>query len=277
MAKEETSPMDQDKNFMNEFSRNKTEAILREYEKKHRGRIGEASFAVKDAFDRHWKEVTGNSYFQPVTTIQPPQATFGRNNTERSDPRSRKYMARVSFDTIYWQRIKRKIGKKFKDLYVIDGTVSGTDETRPIYQNLTVDRLRDVLGQNDSEKIMADKSNDHGKITGSFNLLCEGYWEVMFMLARSENDTIDVRLMWEGQCLLIKRMTAVVLPGFYIEVADNATRDQFTQTPQQGRKKIGVLQEYPYTTLREATRDEFLRQKASGDAIMREKLVREDG
>lgn len=277
MAKENATTMDQDKEFINEFIRNKTESVLRDYEKKHRARIIEAPFSVKDAFDRQWKEVTGNSYFQPITTVQPPMATFGKNNTERSDPRSRRYMARVQFDTVFWQLIKRKIGKKFKDLYIIEGKVSGSDEVRPIFQNLTVDRLKAVLGPRDAERIISDKAKDHGEITGDFNILCEGYWEVIFMPVKSENEPIDVRLMWEGQCLIIKRMVPVVLPGFYLEVADNATRDHFIQTPEQGRKKIGVIQEYPYTVTREATRDEFLKQKAAGDAIMREKMIKENG
>lgn len=277
MAKENI-PMDQDKDFINEFIRNVNESVLREYEKKNRGRIAEASFTVKDAFDKQWLRVTGNSYYQPVTTVHPALPAFGKNNTERSDPRSRKYMARVQFDTVYWQKSRRKMGKKVKDLYTLEGKVSGTDSIRPIYQNLTVDRLKEVIGPDHTEKIVSgDKAKDHGEVTGDFNILVEGYWEVQFSPAKSENDPIDVRLMWEGQCLIIKRMVPVVLPGFYIEVADNATRDHYTQTPEQGRKKIGVIQEYPYTTYREASRDEYLAQKAAGDSIMRDKISRQDG
>ena len=265
-----------DEKLIDEFKRIAAEGILRDYEKKNRDRINEASFITKDAFDKQWVKVTGNSYYQPVTTVQPPQATFGKNNTERSDPRSRKYQANVVFSRIEWNKVKRKIGKKFKDLYVLDGDVKETGQQRPIYQNLDIDRLKYVVGPENAEKIISVKL-DHGEIKGVFDLKVEGYWEVNFSPAKSENDPIDVRLIWEGQCLIIKRMVPVVLPGFYLEVADNATRDHFIQTPQQGRKKIGVIQEYPYTVFREASRDEFLAQKASGDRVMKERITREDG
>ena len=265
-----------DEKLIDEFKRISAEGILRDYEKKNRDRIKEASFVTKDAFDKRWTVVTGNSYYQPVTTVTPPVATFGKNNTERSDPRSRKYQANVVFSRIEWNKVKRKIGKKFKDLYILDGDVKETGQQRPIYQNLDIDRLKYVVGPENAEKIVSMKV-DHGEIKGVFDLKVEGYWEVNFSPAKSENDPVDVRLIWEGQCLIIKRMLPVVLPGFYLEVADNATRDHFIQTPQQGRKKIGVIQEYPYTVFREASRDEFLLQKASGDRVMKERITREDG
>ena len=268
----------QEKDFINEFVRIAGEGILRDYEKKHRDRIGEASLIVKDAFDKQWIKVTGNSYYQPVTTVAPPAPAFGRNNTERSDPRSRKYRANVVFSEVHWQKLRRKIGKKIKDLYNLKGKVKETGATRPIFQNLTVDRLKEIFGEQDTEKILvAGKGNDHGVIKGSFDLKVEGYWEVIFAPAGNLNDPIDVQLMWEGQCLIMKRMTEVVLPGFYLEVADNATQDNFIQNEKVGRKKVGVIQKYPYTVLREATMEEFLSQKASGDRIMRDKRARDEG
>uniref|UniRef100_A0A6M3JDU6 Uncharacterized protein n=1 Tax=viral metagenome TaxID=1070528 RepID=A0A6M3JDU6_9ZZZZ len=268
----------QEKDFINEFIRIAGEGILRDYEKKNRDRIGEASLIVKDAFDKQWIKVTGNSYYQPVTTVAPPTAAFGRNNTERSDPRSRKYRANVVFSEIQWQKIRRKIGKRIKDLYNLKGKVKETGAVRPIFQNLTIDRLKEIFGEQDTEKILvAGKANDHGEIKGSFDLKVEGYWEVIFAPAGNLNDPVDVQLMWEGQCLIMKRMAEVVLPGFYLEVADNATQDNFIQTPKDGRKKIGVIQKYPYTVLREATLEEFLAQKASGDRIMRDKRAKDEG
>ena len=278
MAKDDKDGQEQqDDSLINAFKRISAEGILRDYEKKNRDKINDSSLIVKDAFDKQWRKVTGNSYYQPVTTVQPPIATLGKNNTERSDPRSRKYMANVLFGQINWSKVKRKMGKKFKELYILEGEIKGTDTVRPIFQNLDIDRLKTVVGADADKIILAAKATDHGEIKGSFNLQVEGYWEVMFSPAKSENEPIDVRLMWEGQCLIIKRMLPVVLPGFYLEVADNATRDHFIQTPEAGRKKIGVIQEYPYTVLREAGRDEFLTQKAAGDRVMKERIAREDG
>ena len=270
MAEKET----EEYKFIDEFKRMAQEGIIREYEKKNRDRINEAGFEVKDAFDKQWIKVTGNSYYQPVTTVKPPSAG---KITERSDPRSRKYRATVNFSTIGWQRLRRKIGRKFENLYTLHGVASATGAKRPVFQNLTVDRMKEILGEDNAIKIFESKEKDYGEIDGSFDLLVEGYWEVVFAPAKSENDPVDVRLLWEGQCLIIKRMTEVVLPGFYLEVADHATRDHFTQTPEHGRKRIGIIQEYPYTTLREASREEYLSQKEAGDRIMKEKRAKEEG
>ena len=76
--------------------------------------------------------------------------------------------------------------------------------------------------------------------------------------------------------MLLQRRQRVILPGFYIEVADNATRDTFSQEPGIGRKKVGTILEYPYSVLRESTRQEYLKMKAAGDHIQREKLLREE-
>lgn len=267
---------DKDQEFIDEFKRISQEGILRDYEKKNRERIENASLIVKNDFDQLWKKITGNSYYQPVTTVRPPTAMYGKNNTERSDPRSRKYRATVVFTEIEWQKLRRKISKKFKDLYTLKGTTDG--KSRPIFQNLEINRLKEILGEKPAEKILkAAKENDHGTLKGDFELLVEGYWEVVFAPAKSENDPVDVRLMWEGQCLIIKRMIEVVLPGFYLEVADNATRDHYVQNPKEGRKKIGVIQEYPYTVLREALRDDYLIQKSAGDKVMNEKRARDEG
>lgn len=264
--------------FINEFIRTSQETILRPYEKKNRERISEATLLVKDAFDKQWKKVTGNNYFQPVTTIQPLATAYGKNNTSYSDPRSRKYMTEVVFSEIRWQKLRRKIAKRFTDLYNLSGIVNDTGTERPIFQNLTFDRLKYVLGEKDALRLVkAAKENEVGSISGSFNINVEGFWEIQFSPRKDPNDPVDVRLLWEGQCLIMKRMIPVVVPGFYIELADNATRAQYTQTAKKGRQKVGVIQEYPYVVFREATIEEYLAQKEEGDRITREAIAREEG
>jgi len=263
---------EEEQKFIDEFKRIQAEGMLCDYEKKHRVRISDASLIVKDAFDQQWRKVTDNSYYQPVTTVK-PQVT--ETITERSDPRSRKYRANVIFKSISWQKLRRKISKRFRYLYTLHGVVAATDKERPIFQNLEVERLKEILGDKPAQKIL-DSKEDHGEINGTFDLLVEGYWEVQFSPMRSDNDTIDVQLGWEGQWLVIQRMKPVIQPGFYLEVADNATRDHYAQTPEKGRKLVGKIQEYPYTTLREASREEYLAQKGAGDKIMREKRAREE-
>ena len=259
--------------FTNEFKRISSEKILRDYELKNRDRISAASFEVRDAFDQLWIKITGTSYYQPSTVVK-PQVFIDRNNTERTDPKGRNYRAKVTFTKICWQRLRRRISKKDIELYVLDGDTDGN--RRPIFQNLDANRLKEILGDQNTEKILKERDNDHGELKGKFELLVEGYWEVVFAPASSHTDPKDVQLTWEGQCLIIQRMKEVVLPGFYLEVADNATKDNYIQTPEMGRKKVGIIQMFPYTTLREATRDEYLAQKASGDKAMEARRRRDE-
>jgi hypothetical protein len=269
---------EQQDTFIAEFTAVSTEGRLRQYEAKHRERISESSLLIRDAFDQHWKSVTGKSYYQPVTTQPVVMPTGGQNNTQRTDPKSRKYCAKVVFQSVSWQKLpRRKIGKRYKDLYNLKG-IDDTGNERPIYNNLDSDKLASLLGMPARDSIIDKaKSIDHGEIEGQFPIDVEGYWEVVFSPQQSPNDPKDVRLMWEGQCLIIQRQKEIVLPGFYIEVADNALRDHYSHESGQGRKRIGTIQEYPYTTLREATRAEYIEQKTRGDRIQREKLMREEG
>lgn len=271
MPKEDKDP---NEGFIDEFKRISQEPILREYEKKNRERINEASLIVRDAFDQLWKKNTGNNYYQPTTTVQPPRAAFGINDIA-IDPRSRKYRAQIVFQKIFWQKLRRKISKRFRDLYTLEGETNGSK--RPIFQNLDIDRLKEILGEKPTEQIRSVKDTDHGEIDGTFDLLVEGYWEVEFAPTQNDQDKKNVELTWEGQCLVMQRQIPVVLPGFYIEVADNSIRETFTQTDKSGgRKKVGVIQAYPYTVRREATREEYLTQKRSGDRVMKEKIRRDE-
>lgn len=261
-----------------EFSRISQESILRAWEEKNRERISEAPFSTKDSFDKLWKKVIGRSYYQPVTEQPAMPSMNGQNNTQRSDPRGCKYRENITFSTILWQKLpRRKIGKRYRDLFTIKGIVQDNGSERPVYQNLTTERISELLSVEVKDKLMkASKTIDHGEVKGPFSIDVEGYWEVIFSPQSGPNDPKDVRLHWEGQCLVIQRMKNVVLPGFYIEVADNALRDHYTQTPEDGRKKVGTIQEYPYTTLRRATREEYLIQKEAGNKIQRAALRREE-
>lgn len=275
-SQEGNAPQEQ-QDLVNEFSRISQDSILRQWEKKNRERIAAASLTVREAFDNVWKKRIGQSYYQPVTTQAVPTAV-GQNNTERSDPKGSLYKENVVFSSVSWQKLpRRKIGKRFKDLYNLKGVVQSDGEERPIFQNVDTERLADLLSVDAKDKIIGEaKTKDHGDIDGPFTISVEGYWSVIFSPQSGKNDTRDVRLMWEGQCLIIQRMQEVVLPGFYIEVADNSLRDQYTQNAKEGRKKVGTIQTYPYTTLRRATRSEYLLQKQAGNEIQREAQRREE-
>ncbi len=276
-SKNASASQDEEK-LIKQFKGMPNQQALLNWEEKNRDLIAQSSLLVRDAFDKKWQKMTGNSYYQPTTTIRTAKPAV--QDEERSDPRSRRYRAKVTFSKIIWTMIKRRISKKETHLYILHGEVAGSKKVRPIFQNLAENRLKEVLGDEDAMKIIdasREKETAEGEIKGMFELDVEGYWLVVFTPQKDPNDPIDVRLMWEGQCLIIKRMKEVVLPGFYIEVADNAMRDHFIQTPESGRKKVGTVQEYPYTVLREAQMDEYLMQKAEGDKIMKDVRTRQDG
>jgi len=266
-----------DDKFITEFKSVAQQAQMRTYEENNRDRISKASFRVRDAFDQRWKKVIGVNYYQPMTTVTPAVAPVER---KRFHPKGKNYREFVTFSKIIWQMIRRRISKKEVALYILQGKVAESKLVRPIFQNLDANRLKAALGVEAAGKIL-DASQDEeaadGEIEGRFDLEVEGFWEVQFAPMSDQNDSLDVRLMWEGQCLIMKRMVPVVLPGFYLEVADNAMRDKYIQNEKVGRKKIGQVQQYPYTVLGDATMEQYLFQKAEGDKIMRDIRAREDG
>ena len=104
----------------------------------------------------------------------------------------------------------------------------------------------------------------------------KGFWEVIFSPKSSPNDPEDVTLSLNGNCLQIKRDVPVVLPGPFLEVADHGVYPTFVQLPNQPRKVTGYVKFFPYTVLREASKEEFLRMKREGDKVTREARAREE-
>ena len=108
--------------FVDKFNSIDMEALLRSFEIKERDRIRTAPFNVRDAFDIKWNKLTKQPYFQAITTVQQVMAPFdGRNDTRRSDPKSLNYREPIAFTKIFWQKIRRKRGKKMHDFFIIEG------------------------------------------------------------------------------------------------------------------------------------------------------------
>jgi hypothetical protein len=271
-GQEGKSTQEQEDKFIDEFKRISQELILRGYETKNRAKILSSSFLVRDTFDKKWTEIIGSAYFQPITTAPVELPMYGKNVARRFNPASTEYKTEVTFTEVTWQKTRKKIGKKYQDFFNLTGIEAVTKSPRPIFQNLSYDRLVNVLGESLAIKITKEaKTEPTGNIKGPLDIWVEGFWEVQFAPMKDPNDPKDVRLTWENQCLIIKRMTPVVLPGFYLENADHATRDTYEQSPERGRVKVGTIQEFPYTVLREATMEEYVEMRATGDRIMREK------
>lgn len=275
MTKDSQPAPQSDASFIKEFSAIENSQTLRQYEKNNRERIASASLSIRDAFDRKWNEVNGKSYYLPVTEIPVSMPAFGKNDTTRSDPKSNGYTEKITFSEIHWQRLKaRKIGRTMSSIWILKGIEKDTGKMRPIFQNLTIDRVSKILSQKDADDISSEKTVTHGVIKKEFTIDVEGYWLVQFAPKQSDFDTHDVELMWEGQALTIQRQTEVILPGFYLEVADNGIKEAYTETPKDGRKKVGDIQIYPYTVISRSSRQEYLDMKSMGDNIQREHLRR---
>lgn len=261
-----------DAKFIDEFKRMAQEHILRAYETKHTQKIINASLIVRDAFDKKWKEITGQPYFQAITTMKPSLAAFDRrNDVSVSNPQALGYQEVVDFKSITWHLFKRKIGKKMRDNYTIDG-ISTIGTFRPIARNLSVEQLYNVLGDDMASKIrMSAKNKDTDTLDGlNAPIAVEGFWQVRFAPQKDQNDTIDVRPCVNGLVLRMLRMRDVIVPGYFLADCDQGTRPIYTHEPGKGRQKIGSIQKYPYTVMRKSSLEEYLEEKKKGDAEQRE-------
>jgi len=85
----------------------------------------------------------------------------------------------------------------------------------------------------------------------------DGYWEVRFQPKASPTDPNEVDLSVNGLCLHIQRDVPVILPGPFLECADNGTYPVYIQLPNQPRKVTGYRMHFPYIVLRRCTREEY--------------------
>lgn len=97
-----------------------------------------------------------------------------------------------------------------------------------------------------------------------------GFYEVLFSSKGSPNDPDDVTLTLNGECLHIQRNVPVIVPGPFLEVADHGVYPVYHQEPGKDRKIVGSVKFFPYTTLRQASEEEYRKMKASGDKITRD-------
>jgi len=279
MAKGQEGSEAQEPNaLVKDFSEIVMERGIREWEVKHRDDIANESLIVRDTFDKKWKSLTGKPYFQAITTVkQVFSPVDGRNDLERGDPRSMNYREALKFSKVLWHKIRRRVGKKLTDLYLIDGIVKDTGTSRPIYRNLAIDQLYLIFGDKlASEIIAASKKEDRGEKEIDIDLSIEAFWEIQFAPQKDQYDTKDVRLTVEDVCLRFLRMIPVIVNGYHLENADHATKDIYSHDPEKGRQIVGKVQKYPYTVLRKASMEEFLAQKESGNAQQREAERRQE-
>lgn len=84
------------------------------------------------------------------------------------------------------------------------------------------------------------------------------YYLVMFAARGSENEPSDIVLMLNGKRVVCKRDTEVILPEGFLKVADDAILVKTVSNPNNiNFRKTFKVKKYPYSKIREATREEF--------------------
>lgn len=270
-----------DKTLIKEFVGIDNKEALSLYERANQARILEGSVWVKDWFDRHWRAITGDPYFSPITTRMAMQGPA----PSTLHPKSTKYRVNRVFKSIRWTKTVHEIPVKQGQIRkIVSFDIFGTmDSGKEIAIERNVDT--NVMAGFMPPEIVQEIAKEGKKATVMEGVITPihpvqiaiiGYWEVLFSPQGSKDDPEDVTLTWNGQCLQIKRNERVVLPGYYLEIADNATYPKYIQTPEQSRKIVAYVQFFPYTVMREASEEEYLAQKKEGDRLTKEARRKEE-
>ena len=102
----------------------------------------------------------------------------------------------------------------------------------------------------------------------------ETYFLVKFNAKSNSNDENDVMLSVNGETLIFQRGKEVFIPYRFLDCADHTTRPHFQQLPNKPRKVIGTIMTFPYTKLREATKQEYESQRKAGTKQHRANVLR---
>jgi hypothetical protein len=101
------------------------------------------------------------------------------------------------------------------------------------------------------------------------------YKRVKFHTKSDKHQPNDVILSLNGLTLLIQRDREIVLPDYFLRVADEATYDQFK--PGSGsRQIIAKVRLYPYDILGPATKEEYESARADGAKKYAEARTRDE-
>jgi hypothetical protein len=216
------------------------------------------------AFTDKWERTFGKPYFRPVE--RPAESDI-------IDPRANNYLVPTPVKAIKWVKDKIRRGSSdapyMDEVYNLDAvTVDGHVES--ILRGAAIDQLPIYLTDDLAEQILSAKaSQKYGTIECNITLPLMGYWEVRFHAKRNPDDTEEVFLASSGLYLQIEREKHVILPGSFLESADNGTYAVYKQEPGQDRKVVGRVSFYPYSVRRKSSRKEFDAMLAEGNAITR--------
>lgn len=261
--------------MMQLFKGLKTASEMEAFEAKNRAAIDDAPGDVRRAFNEKWKEVTGQWYYVPVTSIPKPAETkVGALHPKLADYRYSRFAKAIQWDRIVESR---KAGTQYyqSTFYVVKAVLEDGN-TNLIGSKISKELIARFCGKEIAEKIAKDKAAS-GVVEANCNVTCIGYWEVIFHPQSDEKETVNVYLSNNGLALQAPRQTPVIMPGPHLEKADNGTHPKYHEEPGVPRKIVAHIQFYPYTPTREASEAEFWAQKARGDAAEEERKRREEG
>lgn len=268
------------KDFIEGFQAISVEAVLKQWEGANRKKIKGAPFQVKDLLDAHWKNVTGGSLFVTITEIDFQK--LQQPTTGRIDPKSRHYKTERIFHIIHWKKTTLIIGKGIEREEKVSYQLSGVhtmappdwQDRKPVWERLIVNRCKphrliDHLGEEHAEKVLKNKKSvEKGTFVDvEIPILVEGHWEVSFAGRQNQWEKNYAEIQHEGLCLQMQREVPVILPGYFIEVNDNAKHPIFRKIGDQPRKIVGWVHHFPLTVLRESTWEEYRIAKEQGDKV----------
>lgn len=265
--------------FIKEFQAISVEAVIKQWEKGNRDKIKSAPYRVKDLLDAHWRNLTGGGLFELVTEIDIPR--LQQQPAGRIDPKSLRYKTARVFNIIHWVKTTLVVGKGIEREEKVSYQLSGTHNLgrdRLIVTRCKPERLIDYLGEDMAKDIRKQKKSvEKDTFDGvEIPIFVQGYWEVKFAGRAHKWDKNYAEVQHEGLCLQMLREVPVILPGYHIEINDNATYPIFMKIGDQPRMVTGWVQHFPLTVLREATCEEYLIAKEQGDKVAAAALVAEE-
>lgn len=149
-------------------------------------------------------------------------------------------------------------------------------------KSLTPELILDKNNEPFSNKKAAEaamKSQDLKKanvisIGGGFAIHQETYWRVRFQERQSENEEESVKLACNGETLILRRNTEVIIPGRFREIADHAKKQRWVYVPGHNRKIESPIAVYPYQLIGQATEAEYFESLNRGTELTKEMIER---
>jgi hypothetical protein len=242
---------------------------LVKWEIKNRQALMVAPVDVVFAFTDKWERTVGSPYFRAVAKP---------DEHEIVDPRANNYCVPTKVKQIRWVKDKLRRGSSdapyTDEVYNLEAlTEEGFVES--VLRGATIEQLPIYLPEEVAQEILSAKaSKKNGVVECDITLPLLGYWEVRFHSKSNPDDTEEVHLASSGLSLQIEREKHVILPGSFLESADNGTYPVYKQEPGQDRKVVGRVSFYPYSVRRRSSRKEFEAMLNEGNRIT--KKARQD-